>query len=266
MKNRLVRKINEAHGKKRKLFCAYLTLGFPSISYTEKLIVALVKVGADIIELGFPFSDPLADGPTIQFSSEYALRHGVKFDRAFQLVSRLRKRGVQVPILFFSYYNPIYQKGYKRFTQALKKSGFDGVIIPDLPPEEDRELPRLLRSKGLSLVYLVTPTSTSKRIKMITQKSSGFIYLVSLKGVTGVRKKLDANVVFHVCRIRKATRKAVLIGFGVSNPKQAHRMSRISDGVIVGSAFIEAIRRARGRLGPVVNFAKRMVSATKGSK
>lgn len=266
MQNRLIKKINEVRRKKSKLFCAYLTLGYPSVSFTARLIEELEKIGADIIELGFPFSDPLADGPTIQASSGYALRHNVKFNDALRLVRALRKRGVKIPVIFFSYYNPIYQHGIARFAKDIRQAGFDGVISPDLSPEEDPELGRALRKNGLSLIYLVAPTSNSRRIRMIAHKSSGFIYLVSLKGVTGVRKKLVADIATYIKKVRRIAGKTILAGFGVSTPEQARRISRLGDGVIVGSAFIDSIRRSKSRLKTVINFASRMIRAAKGKE
>ncbi|MDD5084524.1 MAG: tryptophan synthase subunit alpha [Candidatus Omnitrophica bacterium] len=264
MRNRLIKKINEARRKKSKLFCAYLTLGYPSVSFTARLIEELEKSGADIIELGFPFSDPLADGPTIQASSGYALRHNVKFNDALRLVRSLRKRGVGIPIIFFSYYNPIYQHGLARFAKDIRRAGFDGVISPDLSPEEDPAFGRALRKEKLSLVYLVAPTSSSRRIRMIARKTSGFIYLVSLKGVTGARRKLGADIAAYVAKIRSSASKAVLVGFGVSTPGEARRISKLGDGVIVGSAFIDSIRRSKSKLKTVASFASRMIRAAKG--
>lgn len=248
----------------QKLFCAFLTLGFPDLKATEKLILEFEKAGVDIIELGFPFSDPLADGPTIQYSSERAIEKGVNVEDAFELVSRLRKKGCEVPILFFTYLNPIYHFGLKAFAARAAKAGFDGVIIPDLPPEEEPAFSKECNKLGLAQVFLVAPTTRPKRAAMIAARSQGFIYYVSLRGVTGARKSVASDVEKNIKQLKRMTNKPVLIGFGVSSPEQAKKLSRISQGVIVGSAIVDALRKAGGKTGPAVKFVEQMVRAVKG--
>lgn len=261
MTNRLFEKISEARRNRRKLFCAFLTLGYPNVRTSEKLIAGLAERGVDIIELGFPFSDPLADGPTIQFSSEQALARGVTLHDAFRVVSRLRRRGVALPILFFSYLNPIYHFGIKRFPRALKKAGFDGLIVPDCPPEEDRALWQGCHAHGIASVFLAAPTTTSGRARKIFARSEGFLYYVSLRGVTGARKGFPQDLARGLRRVKHGNSKPVLVGFGISTPEQVRKVSRLADGVIVGSALVERIRKSGGRLGPVLAWVTTLVRA-----
>lgn len=251
---------------KRKFFCAFLTLGYPDIKTTKRLIKSFEKSGVDIIELGFPFSDPLADGPTIQFSSEAALKNKIQMRDAFDLVSELRREGVNLPVLFFSYFNPIFHHGPELFAKQAARAGFDGVVIPDLPPNEESGFTRALDQYGLSPVYLIAPTSHEKRVDLIVRKSQGFIYYVSLKGVTGARRSLASDIEGHLRQIKKKTKKPVLVGFGVSSPEQAASLARISDGVIVGSAIIDKIRNAKGNPEAAERYIREMVAAVKGSK
>ncbi len=241
--NRLDQKIREARRAKRKLFCVFLTLGYPSVAATERLILSSEKAGVDIIELGFPFSDPLADGPTIQYSSERAIQKGVSIQDAFALVRRLRQKGSMIPIVFFGYFNPVFSYGGKEFAKDARSAGMDGLIIPDLPPEEEPEFQKECRKQKLHFVQLVAPTTEDKRAKMLVGKSQGFIYYVSLRGVTGARKALPSDLKAHLTKLKKMTTKPVLAGFGISTPEQARAISGMSDGVIVGSAVIEHLKR-----------------------
>ena len=261
MKNRLVQKLKEARKEKRKLFCAYLTLGFPRISVTEALIPALEQAGADIIELGFPFSDPLADGPTIQFTSAQAIEKGVKLKNAFELIRRLRRRGVKIPILFFSYLNPLMHYGMTHAIREMHQSGFDGFIVPDLPPEEGHMWEPWAKRLDLSLVYLMAPTTTHHRMRMIAKRSNGFIYYVSLRGVTGVRNVIPSDLTKNLRAIKKITRKPVLVGFGVAREEQAKAIARFSDGIIGGSALMERMRNGRGPIRRVISLATRLIRA-----
>ena len=198
MKNRLLEKIREVKKAQSKLFCAFLTIGYPNLKITENLLNECEKEGVDIVELGFPFSDPLADGPTIQFSSERALEKGIRLKDALQLVRRLRQKGNQVPIIFFTYLNPILQYGFRRFIRDAKESGFDGLLVPDLPPEEEKGLQKECHRQGFPQVYLMAPTTEKKRAASIARSSQGFIYYVSLRGVTGARRSLPSDVRRHL--------------------------------------------------------------------
>ena len=243
MKNRLDGKIKAARKAKQKLFCVFLTLGYPSIAATERLILSSEKAGVDIIELGFPFSDPLADGPTIQYSSERAIKKNIAIKDAFALVRRLRQRGSKVPIVFFGYFNPVFSYGGKDFARDARGAGIDGLIIPDLPPEEETEFHKACRKQKLHFVQLVAPTTKDKRAKMLVGKSQGFVYYVSLRGVTGARRALPADLKAHLAKLKRMTPQPVLAGFGISTPEQATGISRMADGVIVGSAVIEHLKR-----------------------
>ena len=264
MQNRILKQIKRAQKQGGKLFCAFVTLGYPSLPFTEKLIEKIARAGADMIELGFPFSDPLADGPTIQFSSEAALRRGVQFKDAFALVKRLRRKGCEIPIIFFGYLNPIYHYGIERFSAKVKEAGFDGLIVPDLLPEEEKPLSRACRLQGLYQIYLVAPTTETKRVRLIARKSQGFVYYVSLRGVTGARKALADDIRKNLSRIRPLIKKPILIGFGISSPEHAKALGALSDGIIVGSAIVEKIRKSGGRAEPVAGFVKQMARALKG--
>lgn len=259
MGNRLVTKLNQIKKTGKKIFCAYVTLGFPNLSVTEKTIIEFEKAGVDVVELGFPFSDPLADGPTIQYASDVAIRNGVSIEDAFCLVEKLRKKGVSVPIIFFSYLNPILHFGIEKFSAKLQASGFDGALVPDLPVEEGKELKGALRRKGLSLVYLVAPTTDTSRMKMIARESEGFIYYVALRGVTGARSAVPADLSENVKRLKRLTPKPVLVGFGVSKPDQARAIASQADGIIVGSAIVDCLRK--GNAG--ISSAVRLVSSLK---
>ena len=225
--------------KKKKIFSIYFTLGFTSLAHTEKMLLLAEKEKIDLIELGFPFSDPLADGPVIQDASCRALQNKVTFKDACNLLLKLRKKGSQVPVLFFSYYNPIQKQGEVKVIGELKRSGFDGFLIPDLPPEEGESFHKKAKKAGLSLIYFLAPTSTPERIRMVGSKTDEFIYYVSSRGVTGLRQNLDQNLK----TIRTHTKKPIVIGFGVSDKKKVRQASRVSSGVIVGTALIKEMKK-----------------------
>lgn len=259
MKNRLLKKIEEARRSKKKLFCAFVTLGYPTIRSTEKLIEGFDAKGVDMVELGFPFSDPLADGPTIQSSSEAALRRGVTLQDAFQVAKDLRRKGVEIPLIFFSYLNPIYHAGEAGFPRRLKQAGFDGLIVPDCPPEEDSGLWKACERERIAPIFLIAPTTTPLRSRKIFARSGGFLYYVSLRGVTGARQSLAADLGANLRKLHRLGRKPVLVGFGVSSPQQVKQISRLGDGVIVGSAIVERIRKSGGRVGPVLSFVESLI-------
>lgn len=229
----------------RAALMPYLTLGFPSLPASEDIIAAIAASGADLIELGLPFSDPLADGPTIQHSTQIALRQGATLAGCLHICRKLRQRGVQQPFLLMGYYNPLLAFGLERFVAEAAESGADGFIIPDLPPEEAGELEALCRVHGLALVYLLAPTSTQNRIELVARRSSGFIYLVSLAGVTGARQSLPTDLRQFIERVRQASQTLPLaVGFGISTPEQARQVGDLADGVIVGSALIDYVDRS----------------------
>ena len=258
--NRLVTCTKDALENKRKLFCAYITLGFPSLKFTEELIPALEMSGVDILELGIPFSDPLADGPVIQDAAYNSLCNGTKINDAFEMVSRLRKKGVVIPVVLFSYYNPILSVGEKAIASKLAKSGFDAVLCPDLPPEHAVTFEGHVREHALSFVYLIAPTSSSKRRNMIVKQSDGFIYYVARKGVTGTGDALASDLKKNVLDIKERTDKAVLVGFGVSSPEHVRYISQFGDGVIVGSAIVKKIKETNS-VEKTAAYVKKLVKA-----
>jgi len=222
----------------RTALIPYITVGYPNTATTLKVVPLLASNGCDIIELGIPFSDPLADGATIQRASYEALRQGVTPHLCLEVAQELRRQ-VEIPLVFMTYYNPVLKFGLEQFCSKCAEVGIDGLIIPDLPPEEGQELEESTRSHGLDLVYLLSPASTEERIRLVVGKASGFIYLVSLTGITGARDELPQELEGFVARVRKRTEKPLCVGFGVSTPKQARRIARVADGVIVGSRIIQ---------------------------
>jgi tryptophan synthase alpha chain len=223
-----------------KALLAYLTVGYPDLETTHRAAVALAKNGVDIIELGIPFSDPLADGTTIQKASYRALQQGVTLQVCFDMARQLR-REINVPLVFMTYYNPVFSFGLEPFCQKCNETGIDGLIIPDLPPEEGGELEAITQKHQLDLIYLLAPTSSEERIAAVAKKSRGFIYLVSLTGVTGARQTLPAELEDFVGRVKRQARQPLCVGFGIASPEQASRVAGIADGVIIGSRLIQLI-------------------------
>jgi tryptophan synthase alpha chain len=218
----------------------YITVGYPSVETTLKTVPRFANIGCDIIELGIPFSDPLADGATIQRASYEALKQGVTTKVCFEVAQELRRQ-VEIPLVFMTYYNPVLRFGLDKFCSMCAKVGIDGLIIPDLPPEEGKQLEKSAQKHGLDLIYLLSPTSTTERIKLVTNRTSGFIYLVSLTGVTGARDKLPEELETFVARVKERTNKPLCVGFGVSTPEQARRVAKVADGVIVGSRIVQLL-------------------------
>jgi tryptophan synthase alpha chain len=232
--------------KKRKALITFITAGDPNLSTTEKLIYDLEKSGADIIELGIPFSDPLADGPVIQASHLRALKKDVSLSDIFKLVAKVRKK-TQIPICFMLSYNLVLQHGVEKFYQDAEKVGVDGTIIPDLPPDESIDV-----GSSVNTIYLIAPTSTEERIKLAVDRSSGFIYLISVTGITGKREKLAEDLKGLISSVRKHSKLPIAVGFGISKPSQAADVAKIADGVIVGSAIVDLI--AKRKLKAVSKF------------
>jgi tryptophan synthase alpha chain len=222
---------------------AYITAGDPSLAATESIVLALAEAGADVIELGVPFSDPLADGPTIQRASERALRAGTTLAGVLELVKRIRAKS-EVPLVLFSYFNPILQMGLEKFAAAAAQAGADGVLATDLTPEEAGEYRRALRAHGLDTIFLGAPTSTDARLKLIAEASSGFLYLISRTGVTGARESLPEDLPSLVRRTRAVTSLPIAVGFGISQPGHVSVLGGLADAAVVGSALVEEIERA----------------------
>jgi tryptophan synthase alpha chain len=262
--NRIDKKFRELKRDKKKAFIIYITAGDPDLDATKKIVLALEDAGVDIIELGIPFSDPLADGPVIQAASHRALQKKVTLKKIFALVHDLRKV-TNIPIVFMTYYNPVLKYGVEKFVKSCKYNGVDGMIIPDLPFEEARGLIRCARREKVATIFLAAPTSTRRRMKDIVKNSTGFIYYISLTGVTGARRELPPEVASNVRIIKSMTRKPVAVGFGISAPAQARSIARIADGIIVGSAIVRIIADNQKNNGAIIskvsNFSKKLAKA-----
>jgi tryptophan synthase alpha chain len=226
----------------KKGLIPFITAGDPDLATTEQLLVALSQAGATLIELGVPFSDPMADGPVIQRASERALKHGFGLQEILDTVARARKQ-VDTPIILFSYYNPLFQFGTRRLAQAMKDAGLDGVLVTDLTPEESGEFEAELRAHGLDMIFLVAPTSTDERLRLVAEHASGFIYAVSRAGVTGTREQVSAEAEKLVKRMRQFSSLPVAVGFGISNAQQVADVHRYADAVVVGSAIVAEMER-----------------------
>ena len=263
---RIENKWKELGKKGLKAFIPFVTAGDPSLEYTYKLVLELEKQGADIVELGIPFSDPIADGPVIQASSQRALEKGINLNKIFHLVKELRKK-TDIPLVFLSYYNPIFHYGVERFVEDAVKSGVDGVIVADLPPEEAKEIKIFSSREELDTIFLAAPTSSTERLHKVAEASTGFIYCVSVAGVTGVRNSLAQSLKKRVEDIKKLTDKPVAVGFGVSNAKTAQRVASFADGVIVGSAIVKVVEdnlKNKDLVGKVGMVVRNLASAIHG--
>jgi tryptophan synthase alpha chain len=235
-----VNRIAEIFKKGRKALIGYIMAGYPDIKATPDIVQALAESGADIIELGIPFSDPLADGVTIQKAGHEALQRGTTVKACLEAAAGIRKR-IATPLAFMTYYNPVLNYGTEAFCWSCQEAGINGLIVPDLPPEEGHELEEITREHDLDMIYLLAPTSTEARIDAVAARSRGFIYLVSLTGVTGARDKLPPELESFVRGVREKTDKPLCVGFGISSEEQAKRVAAIADGVIVGSRIIQLI-------------------------
>lgn len=240
MKNRLDRRFEDLKQRGEKALIVYIMAGDPSLQDTEELVLGLERSGADVIELGVPFSDPIADGPVIQQAAERALRSGTSLRRILTMVAGLRRR-TQIPLVLMAYYNTIHAYGEATFCRDAVQAGVDGLIVPDMPLEESGPLKDPAEEAGLDLVFLLAPTSTPARRAAVAKASKGFIYYVSLTGITGAKLTDVGNVEENVRRIRKVTRVPISVGFGVATPHDAARIAAVADGVIVGSAIVKEI-------------------------
>ena len=231
--------------REERALIPYFTAGDPSLALTRRLVVEAARRGADVVELGVPFSDPLADGPVIQRATQRALRAGVTLPRVLELARELRGE-IAVPLVFLTYYNPILAFGLKAFCVTAVECGVDGAIVADLPPEESGPLRAEAHAAGLDVIHLVAPTSTPDRMRKIAQASSGFLYMVSLTGVTGARAQLPAELAQHLRTLRGITTKPICVGFGIGTPAQAAAVGQAADGVIVGSAIVQLVEKHAG--------------------
>ncbi|MCL2253384.1 MAG: tryptophan synthase subunit alpha [Lachnospiraceae bacterium] len=252
-------KITKAFENK-KVFIAFITGGDPDIETSEKLIIAMAEAGVDIIEIGIPFSDPVAEGLVIQQADERALKNGCTVDKLFAMVKRVREK-VEIPLLFMGYINPIFVYGKERFMEKCRECGIAGVIVPDLPYEERDELSDVCAEYGITQISMVAPTSDN-RAERIAKEAEGFIYCVSSLGVTGMRGEINTNIGEMIARIKSISPTPCAIGFGISTPEQAKEMAAISDGVIIGSAIVKLIaENGRECVAPVKDFVARIADA-----
>jgi len=241
----------------------FITAGDPDLATTEQLLIELSNAGATVIELGVPFSDPMADGPIIQRASERALKHGFGMEELLAVVSRARQ-SIDTPIILFSYFNPLLQFGMQRLATAARQAGVDGILVTDLTPEESVTFARALRANELDLIFLVAPTSTDARLELIAQQASGFIYAVSRAGVTGTRESVSAEAEMLVKRVRKFSNLPVAVGFGISNRDQVADVQRYADAAVVGSAIVLELERVAGELnvsGRIGEFVRKLLPA-----
>jgi tryptophan synthase alpha chain len=268
--NRIDRTFAALRARGEKALIPYVMLGDPDVETTEALALAAAAAGADLLEIGIPFSDPLADGPVLQRAAERALTQKVTLADALALVRRLRVT-VQIPVIFMTYYNLIFQYGDVRLATEAAAAGVDGLIVPDLPPEEAGPLDAAARAAGLHLIYLIAPTTPASRIKFIAERAGGFLYYVSLTGITGSKLPALDEVGHGVSRIKRVTDLPVAVGFGVSTPEEAGHIARVADGVIVASALIKRLqgqpdaRRRREELAAYVASLKAALPSTQVS-
>lgn len=244
----------------KKAFIGFLTAGDPTYESSFDNIMAMVKAGADLIEIGIPFSDPIAEGPVIQNADVRALRAGMTTDKAFELAARVRAE-TDIPLVFMTYLNPVFKYGYDKFFAKCAEIGVDGLICPDMPFEEKHEADGIARSHGISIISMIAPTS-EERIKSIAESAEGFLYIVSSLGVTGVRSEIKTDLASIMESVRKYAKVPAAIGFGISTPEQAAKMSKLADGVIVGSAIVRIIEKyGENSADEIYKYVKSMTDA-----
>ena len=243
----------------KPVFMPYYPVGYPDLESSIDIIEALSKNGADIMEIGFPFSDPLADGQVIQKATQVALENGTTTKKSIEAVAELRRRGVKIPLVMMGYYNPALAYGLENFVKDASEAGVDGFIIPDLPAEEAQEFTHILHD--VPLICMLAPTTPEERMEQIARNASGFIYLVSVTGVTGSRASLSEGLADLIAKVRRHTQIPVCVGFGISTPEQAKAVASLADGVIVGSACVKAIGESATPLQTASAFARQFAKA-----
>jgi tryptophan synthase alpha chain len=263
MSRQLYQAFREARSKHRALFLPYICLGYPNYKASLESARAALKAGAAALELGAPFSDPIADGPTLQRATQLSLDQGTKFNDVFKMILDLRKEGFKQPLLVMTYLNLVEQMTWKGFGEVLRKAGGDGAIIPDLPLEQFSPCKTILGEKGLSLIPFIAPTSSEDRIKKADAQGAPFLYYVSVTGVTGARRTLAPGLVPALKRLRRKLKTPIVVGFGISTPHQAAQVGRAADGVIIASALIKLISKTRAsQIGKTVGrFCRQVVLA-----
>ena len=260
--SRITEKFAALKRESKKGFIPFITVGDPDLETTRDLIIELARAPATVIELGVPFSDPMADGPVIQRASERALRHGFGLAEVLQVAAGARKQ-TEVPIILFSYFNPLLQFGIEKLVDEAAAAGIDGILVTDLTPEEAGEFAGTLRAQELDLIFLVAPTSTDERLKMVAERASGFIYAVSRPGVTGARAEMSAEAEALVKRVRQFSDLPVAVGFGISKPEHVADVWRYADAAVVGSAIVAEIEQAQSPsevVARVGRFARELIS------
>ncbi|MBN1473680.1 MAG: tryptophan synthase subunit alpha [Syntrophaceae bacterium] len=267
MVTRIGKKFNELRAKKEKALVVYLTAGDPSLEMTKKIILALEKAGVDIVEIGVPFSDPTADGPVIQEAAQRALKTGTTLTGVLQTVAQIREVS-QIPVVLFGYFNPVFSYGVKKFAQDARKAGVDGVLVVDLPPEEAHELRQFTDAAGIDFISLVAPTTGTQRAKKIAAAATGFLYYISITGVTGTAAPKISDIKKDLKKIRKISSLPVAVGFGISRPEQAREIGKLADGVVVGSALVKLIAENSnnaGLLKIISDYAGKIKNALKSA-
>ena len=252
---RIDRKFADLKSKGQKAFVSYIMAGDPDFDTSLEIMRGLPAAGVDVIELGLPFTDPMADGPTIQLAGQRALEGGMTLKRTLQMATEFRTQDDVTPIVLMGYYNPIYSMGVDAFLVAAKSAGIDGLIIVDLPPEEDAELCLPAQAAGLNFIRLATPTTDDKRLPRVVQNTSGFVYYVSITGITGSAEADAGDVGPEVTRIQKASGLPVIVGFGVNTPEKSRAIASVADGVVVGSAIVSRIGKGES-VQEVLAFVK----------
>jgi tryptophan synthase alpha chain len=251
------------HFVNKPALVAYVTSGDPDLATTREIVLETIRAGAAIIELGVPFSDPVADGPVIQRASERALKHKTSLEQVLRLAAEIRERSQSVGLIIFTYLNPILRMGLEKFCKIARLAGVDGVLVTDLPVEEAGPYLAEMRKNDLAPIFLAAPTTTDERLKRIAQASSGFVYAVSRTGVTGARKQMSEDAQSLVRRLRKHTKLPIAVGFGISTPEQFASVGKYADGAVVGSAIVELVERNPGQEArSVAEFVKRLVASS----
>jgi tryptophan synthase alpha chain len=252
--SRIESTFSSLQAKGEKALVIYLTAGDPNLEVTREIVRGLDAAGVDCIEIGVPFSDPTADGPIIQAASQRALKNGTTLSNIFDMIETIREVS-EIPIVLFGYYNPILSYGTERFAARAQKAGVDGILVVDLPPEESHELRQYTDPKGIDFISLIAPTTSTERVSMIASHASGFLYYISITGVTGTAKPHVEEVAKDIKRIRTVTQLPLVVGFGISTPQQAQEISPYADGIVIGSAVVQMIEEHGDKFDLVTHVA-----------
>ncbi len=256
-----LKRIADSFAEGKTAFMPYFTIGYPDYETSLEVVKACADAGADLMELGMPFSDPLADGPTIQHSTQVALENGITVKKCLNAVSELRSAGVEIPLILMGYINPVLAYGVEKLAIDAAQAGVSGFIIPDMPPNEAKEMSALCKEYELDIIFLIPPNSTDERIRLVTELSSGFVYLVSVLGITGERDALPVALSGFIKKVRSQTKKSLAVGFGISTPEQAATVGEVANGVIVGSALIKTVGQADNPVAAAGEFVRSLKEA-----